>query len=270
MMIVLYFALMASVYSYECHFNDALLTRSGGNNGGNNDGTEGAIDETKIHTSWKEERDVIPYYFTSYVPNTDRNTMRAAMKDISMKTCIKFRELNYNEKRPEHVLAIHSEETYKECSSGNVQWEPIGHRVIVLTIFGSNCNIGLMYHELFHVLGVAHTQNRPDRDRYININWQCIKGRTQEQTLNFQYQYTKLSCKDGNTHGTPYMCNSIMHYPDWAFTKVYPPYCKSITPKNGLKCNYGVVGSGNYPLPEDWDLIKRAHCGARTPRNNRC
>ena len=254
--LVLYFVLIASVFSQECYFDDALLESSGGSNGG----TESAIDINIANTNWKDHRDIIPYYFTWDVPNTDRNTMREAMKGISMKTCIKFKEINYSER---HVLKIESNETWRTtCAGGHVGWNTIWkYNDVVLTLFGRNCDIGLMYHELFHVLGVQHTQRRPDRDCYVDINWGCIK---EDKKSNFK----KLSCAAANTHGTPYMCNSIMHYfaGDFSHDK---RYCKSITPKKGLRCK-GYMGRLNYPLPEDWDLINRAHCGARTPNNNRC
>merc|ERR1719369_883539 len=53
-----------------------------------------------------------------------------------------------------------------------------------------------------------------------------------------------------------------------AFSKYYS--CKSITPKNGLKCKNGSMGKLGYPLPEDWDLIERAHCRKGTSSIKEC
>ena len=101
---------------------------------------------------------------------------------------------------------------------------------VILTLYGSNCPNDLIIHELGHVLGLAHTQMRPDRDCYIDINWKCLEGKTQNETAERYDQFEKLSCQDGNTHGTPYMCNSIMHYGSMDFSND-PRNCKSMTPK---------------------------------------
>jgi len=252
---VLQLVLIASVYSQKCYFDDSLLRSDG-----DDSGTESAIFERAHSAKWDDHDNRIPYFFTRNVPYTDRNVMRQQMDRIAQKTCIKFREIKFGRK-PRHVLRIQSKYTNERCQAGQVSWGYNRYSEVVLTLFGRGCGKGLMMHELGHVLGLAHTQMRPDRDCHVNINWGCIKPK-------YYSQFKRLSCRDGNTHGTPYMCNSIMHYHDTAFSKYYS--CKSITPKNGLKCKNGSMGKLGYPLPEDWDLIERAHCRKGTSSIKKC
>ncbi len=68
-----------------------------------------------------------------------------------------------------------------------------------------NCqrNKGVIAHELLHVLGFHHEQNRSDRDKYVVVDLRKVqKG--------FEAQYHKVN---GQTFNTPYDFNSVMHYP---------------------------------------------------------
>ncbi len=56
-----------------------------------------------------------------------------------------------------------------------------------------------------HAIGFIHEQSRPDRDRYVTVNWQNIKSGEEN---NFQ----KYSSSFVNTLNTPYDFGSIMHY----------------------------------------------------------
>ena len=77
------------------------------------------------------------------------------------------------------------------------------------------CNDRAIYHELFHVIGMLHEHQRPDRDQYVTIDWNNIpralhkefkiKKRGNTKPL---YTYRGL----GNTMDFPYDYKTIMHY----------------------------------------------------------
>ena len=86
--------------------------------------------------------------------------------------------------------------------------------------------VGSYVHELFHTLGVGHTQKRPDRDSYITVNKQNILP---DQSS--QYEKCTKYCE---THGFLYDCESIMHYRDTAFSNGAG---KTMTAKNPYSCD---------------------------------
>lgn len=67
---------------------------------------------------------------------------------------------------------------------------------------------GTIMHELGHAFGFHHEHQRPDRDRYINIHWDNIEDHRKH---NFNVIH-------GHVIGD-YDFASVMHYPDWAFSK---------------------------------------------------
>ena len=73
---------------------------------------------------------------------------------------------------------------------------------------GSGCWLdpGSIEHEFLHALGVYHTQNRFDRDNFIQINWKNVaEGEANKNFL-------KHSRLEANYFGLPYDYLSVMHY----------------------------------------------------------
>ena len=64
----------------------------------------------------------------------------------------------------------------------------------------------IIIHEFIHAIGFTHEQNRPDRDSYVKINWENIKGG--KNNTNFR----KVN-KNWLTFDTTYDGKSVMHYP---------------------------------------------------------
>ncbi len=72
------------------------------------------------------------------------------------------------------------------------------------------CNRGSVIHEIGHVIGLWHEQSREDRDSWVTIVWENI-------IPGFEHNFTQ-HITDGDDIGS-YDYKSILHYPDWAFTK---------------------------------------------------
>ncbi|KAL6744300.1 hypothetical protein Aduo_017250 [Ancylostoma duodenale] len=70
--------------------------------------------------------------------------------------------------------------------------------------------VGAIIHEIAHALSVDHTMTRPDRNRYIDIDFRNVL----EQN---HYNFIKLGYHQSSTKLAPYDYGSIMQYSQFAF-----------------------------------------------------
>ena len=137
--------------------------------------------------------------------------------------CVKFRASSSSDA----VLVS----TTDGCSS-SVGYQGRGRGGISL---GKGCySTGIVEHEFLHALGVYHTHNRPDRDKYVTVHFENIQ---EDKKNNFK----KRSNEQASTFGVPYDFDSVMHYSDRDFSKnglktivpvIEPINCDGITCPN--------------------------------------
>merc|ERR1712055_709481 len=85
---------------------------------------------------------------------------------------------------------------------------------------------GTIMHEFLHSLGIHHTQNRWDRDKYVQVNKWNVHP---DNKHNFEEQ-PKL---EADFFGLPYDCDSVMHYGGKYFA--HNPNIRTIVTKNWRK-----------------------------------
>uniref|UniRef100_A0A3Q2PUI3 Metalloendopeptidase n=1 Tax=Fundulus heteroclitus TaxID=8078 RepID=A0A3Q2PUI3_FUNHE len=161
-------------------------------------------------TAWgckwpKSERFVyVPYNIsTAYSEQNcekERNRIIDALKSFNESTCIRF------------VPCKSSHRDYIHFFSGEGCWSYLGRQKggQKISLKRKGCfRFGTIQHEILHALGFNHEQSRSDRDEYV---WILFKNIEEGKEGNFKKKKT-------NNLGTPYDFNSVMEYPNKAFSK---------------------------------------------------
>jgi Astacin (Peptidase family M12A)/IPT/TIG domain/Abnormal spindle-like microcephaly-assoc'd, ASPM-SPD-2-Hydin/Divergent InlB B-repeat domain len=112
----------------------------------------------------------------------------------------------------------------------------------------TNCTVGTLLHEMGHATGFWHEQSRPDRDKYVTMNFNNMVTTT--------YQYSEIQIDDMQPL-TLYDWSSIMEYFPDNFTKNGQPVIESI-PAGMPLANFVGYSAG------DIDAIKRLYGAAPT------
>ena len=143
----------------SCGFDDKLLTEQ-------QSGDYGAIQTEKLSTNWKDHNSKIPFYFERNVPRKDKNNIIRQMGEVEKNSCIRFREIGNHEleQTPHRLSIVVKNNNHERGCVGGVYSGRSQQQEVRLTLSRSGCPGGLILLELGHVLGLAHTIKRSDRD----------------------------------------------------------------------------------------------------------
>ncbi|KAM3721155.1 Zinc metalloproteinase nas-13 [Dirofilaria immitis] len=154
----------------------------------------------------------IPYIISNAYTNISKLIILEAFKEYQLLTCIRFvpkKQFDFN-----YIYIAPYDGCYSMIGNNGGKQE---------VSLGDGClKKGIVIHELMHVLGFFHEQNRPDRDLYVDILWENVKPTLLEQ-------FDKYEATIIDDLGSPYDYDSVMHYSAVAFSKNGKP---TIIPKS--------------------------------------
>jgi len=128
------------------------------------------------------------------------------------------------------IIPRSNEKDYVKFVTGDGCWSRVGRCGGKQLINIGSCGFGSIVHEILHTAGLWHEQSRSDRNDNITILWDNIES---DKKNNFNKHVS-----DGIDIGV-YDCNSIMHYPAFAFSKNGMPTitstkCASFGQRDGM------------------------------------
>lgn len=133
------------------------------------------------------------------------DVIERALIQYSKHTCIKFIP-----RRPTDKDYISIENGASGC------WSSVGRvggkQVVNLQSPGCVNKVGTVIHELLHVVGMLHEQNREERDKFVTIQKNNIRQ-------GYEVNFAKAKPGEASGFGVSYDYASVMHYSANAFSK---------------------------------------------------
>mmetsp|Transcript_110486 Transcript_110486/g.236096 ORF Transcript_110486/g.236096 Transcript_110486/m.236096 type:complete len:517 (-) Transcript_110486:214-1764(-) len=150
----------------------------------------------------------IPFSFEPSVGPVARSVVREAIREyVSKRTCIRFKESN----TPPYVKVSTGT---RQCAATIGYPGKNGQAMLFMGGCSTMVSLGSVIHELGHVIGMAHEQQRPDgigqvagRGPFLQVLWHNIAGRSQTQYKPVGHAYVGSEGKYA-----PYDYESIMSY----------------------------------------------------------
>ncbi|XP_033727499.1 bone morphogenetic protein 1-like isoform X2 [Pecten maximus] len=180
-----------------------------------------------------------------------RRNIQQAMNRISEATCICFRTIGNKEvnRGIPHVRIING----NGCSSFiGVSSRSRGRQRSQDLQLRTSCRIfRVATHEILHALGLYHEQSRPDRNKYVKVNFNNIRRGN-------EHNFNRFSDLTIDSRGVPYDYESIMHYSNRAFSQG-----RSITlepiPNENRKKYLNTIGKATEMSNGDIEILRKMY-----------
>nr|XP_021194241.2 high choriolytic enzyme 2 [Helicoverpa armigera] len=187
------------------------------------------------NTKWPGN--TIVYEFNNEFTNAQINAIYAAMREISARTCVRFRRREWWENV--YVLITGRSDG---CYANVGYWASMG--VHTLNLARANPGQGcfthtVIIHEWLHVVGFMHMQSTYNRDDYVRILWQNVWP-------GMEHNFEKYGTNIVHNMGLPYEYASNMHYGRYGFSINGQPTMLPIYNDNGL------MGQQQFVTGWDW------------------
>ncbi|KAK0419108.1 hypothetical protein QR680_013957 [Steinernema hermaphroditum] len=197
---------------------------------------------------WQTDRP-IPYAFSHDLPEDYRKVMKFVFDFFTRKSCLSFTEVTFDgyknlTDKVGTVILI----TYQEgCWAGWVgKWYDNSDQTVSI---GEGCgNFNDAAHELLHALGLDHTMNRHDREKYVHF----VANATSESG---QSVYTITNKTHNNNYGVDYDLTSLMHYNPYGFVIGNEPNLIAVDPDKQHSIGKHFIG----PSHSDLLMLNRLH-----------
>ncbi|ESO93105.1 hypothetical protein LOTGIDRAFT_232838 [Lottia gigantea] len=153
-------------------------------------------------TLWPNNEIIYSYTPSDYSTAGSRSAIEFSIGYLRDRTCLKFTEVDQKNYSAPHVRFVRQ----NGCQA-DLGYNPNRDTTC------SCCSKGTCYHEMLHVLGFMHEHQRPERDRYIEIDYLVIDPVKWSQFVMLSENEVSYTDKD------IYKVGSTMHYSGWAFQK---------------------------------------------------
>ncbi|KAL3089532.1 hypothetical protein niasHS_006916 [Heterodera schachtii] len=194
----------------------------------------------------------IVYSFDGSHTLREQRVIELALEHWHNITCLNFERRNDEPKGSRIVF------TDVDGCASNVGRHPLGEPQFV-SLAPECIRLGVIAHEVAHALGFWHEQSRPDRDQFVQVQWENIDRDSKGQFL-------KEQPADVDNGGVPYDYGSIMHYRSKAFAK----YDDLFTIGTAIGDYQRTIGQRDQLSFNDIRLMNEIYCKAACPRQLPC
>lgn len=152
---------------------------------------------------WSQGR--IPFAITGSFSDAEVDQIYLAIDQYHKYTCLKFEPV---QEEDEDYIDFTNDPSGCWASLGRIG----GRQQVNIQSRSCTNRLGTVIHEIMHAVGFMHTQNRPDRDEWVEIVYDNIRSGVESNFHKLNGRYVK-------TFGVPYDYNSVMHYNAYSFSK---------------------------------------------------